>query len=169
MLAFSVMAVARITQSTCPILVGKKPTGFLHHNLISDVIITFSITTSKYELSRLIFTRRACIRCNIPFSSYCDRLYKLNLKSLEYRRLELYLILTYKICYCLIDMDFNDFFVCDKANYNLRRHTLVLICKHKPKHDSFRCFFCNQIISVWNLLPESVVSSTTSIAFFEQI
>ena len=45
------------------------------------------------------------------------------------------------MCYCLIDIDFNDFFICDKGNYNLRRHTLVLRCKHKPKHDSFRYFF----------------------------
>ena len=34
--------------------------------------------------------------------------------------LEFDLILTNKICYCLIGIDFNDFFVCDKANYNLR-------------------------------------------------
>ena len=117
------------------------------------------------ESVQKVFTRRACIRCNISFSSDCDRLYKLNLKPLENRRLEFDLILTYKICYCLIDIDFNDFFVCDKANYNLRRHTLVLRCKHKPKHDSFRYFFCYRIISVWNLLPESVVTSTTLIAF----
>ena len=93
------------------------------------------------ESVQKVFTRRACIRCNIPFSSYCDRLFKLNLKSLEYQRLEFDVILTYKICHCLIDIDFNDFFMCDKANYNLRRHTLVLRCKHKPKHDSFRYFF----------------------------
>ena len=63
----------------------------------------------------------------------CDRLYKLNLKSLAYQRLEFVefdLILIYKICCCLIDIDFNDFFECDEANYNLRRHTLVLRCKH---------------------------------------
>ena len=45
------------------------------------------------------FTRKICICCNIPFSSDVDRLSKLNLKSLEYRRLEFDLILTYKICY----------------------------------------------------------------------
>ena len=43
--------------------------------------------------------------------------------------------------------------------------TLVLRCKHYPKHDSFRYFFCYRIILVWNLLPESVVSSTTLTAF----
>ena len=45
------------------------------------------------------FTRKICICCIIPFSSDVDRLSKLNLKSLEYCRLEFDLILTYKICY----------------------------------------------------------------------
>ena len=40
------------------------------------------------ESVQKVFTGRACIRCNISFSSYCNRLYKLNLKSLEYRTIE---------------------------------------------------------------------------------
>ena len=36
------------------------------------------------ESVQKVFIRKACICCNIPFSSCCDRLYKLNLKSLEY-------------------------------------------------------------------------------------
>ena len=98
-------------------------------------------TIKSIESVQKVFTRRACIRCNIPFFFYCDRLHKLNLKFLEYRRLKFDLILTCKICYWLIDIDFNDFFVCDEANYNLRKHILVPRSKHKPKHDSFRYFF----------------------------
>ena len=36
------------TLSTCPILVGKKPTGFLRHNQAFDVIITFFNYDNKY-------------------------------------------------------------------------------------------------------------------------
>ena len=43
---------------------------------------------------------------NIPFTSYSDRLIKLNHKSLEYRRLEFDLILVYKICYELVDIPY---------------------------------------------------------------
>ena len=56
------------------------------------------------------FTRRLCQRCNIPFSDYSDRLVKLNLESLEVRRIKRDLILLYKILHNLIDIDFNSFF-----------------------------------------------------------
>ena len=34
------------------------------------------------------FTKKICCRCNIPFKSFQDRLYKLNMRSLRYRRME---------------------------------------------------------------------------------
>ena len=40
--------------------------------------------TKSIESVQKVFIGRVGIRCNIPFSSYCDRLYKLNLKSLQY-------------------------------------------------------------------------------------
>ena len=36
-------------------------------------------------------------RCNISYTSYLDRLTKLNIKSLEYRRVELYIISFFKV------------------------------------------------------------------------
>ena len=69
----------------------------------------------------------------------------------------------------MINIHFNDFFVHVKANFILRTHALVLKCTHKPKHDSFRYFFCNRIVSVCNLLPESLVNSTTSSAFKKRL
>ena len=65
----------------------------------------------SFESVQKNFTRKISI--NVPFFSYVDRLSKLNLKSLEYRRLEFDLILTYKICYHLLDakyLKFDDFF-----------------------------------------------------------
>ena len=54
------------------------------------------------------FTRNVFIRCNLPFNSYEDRLTKLGIKSLEYRRLEFDLILMYryKISHNLCDLNF---------------------------------------------------------------
>ena len=40
---------------------------------------------AKIESIQKQFTRYICIRCKVPFSSYHDRLNKLNIKSLEYR------------------------------------------------------------------------------------
>jgi len=50
---------------------------------------------------------------------YPTRLNKLNLQSLEYRRLVADLILTYKIIFGLVDIDPNDYF-CLKGSDNTR-------------------------------------------------
>ena len=86
------------------------------------------------------FTRSICLRGNIPFSCYADRLNKLNIKSLQYRRLEFDLILTFKICYGLVDIAFNDFFEYCDTGYDLRRHRLALRPLCRPKHKPFKIF-----------------------------
>ena len=48
------------------------------------------------------FTRNVVIRCNLLFNSFEDRLTKLGIKSLEYRRLEFDVILMYNITYVTI-------------------------------------------------------------------
>ena len=83
----------------------------------------YRISAKKFHQKNLY-----TVRCNIPFSSYVDRLSKLNLKPLEYHRLEFDLILTYKICYHLIDVKFDDFFQCAQTSYKLRRHSFILRC-----------------------------------------
>ena len=55
------------------------------------------------------FTRLNCIRCKISFNSYSDRLSKLNIDLLKYRRLELDLILMFKMCHSLCDLNFYEF------------------------------------------------------------
>ena len=42
---------------------------------------------------------------------------------------------------------------------------LCIRSKYLPKHDSFRHFFSNRVVPVWNLLPESIVSSSSLSAF----
>ena len=117
------------------------------------------------------YTKHVCtgICCNIHFSSYLDRLYKLNLKSLEYRRLEFDLISTYKICCQLKDINFHAFFTCAKSGYNLRRRTFLLRCKYKPKHALYCNFYTHRIISVWNLLPKLIVIASSLDIFKKQL
>ena len=52
---------------------------------------------NKVESVQRNFTRLICSRCNISNTSYNDRLVKLGLKSLEYRRWEFDLFTLYKI------------------------------------------------------------------------
>ena len=65
------------------------------------------------------FTCQICTHCNIFFCSYYDCPEKLNIKSLEYHRVEYDLFLMYKICHNLSDLNFYNFF---------HIATLVIIC-----------------------------------------
>ena len=106
------------------------------------------------------FTRYAFTRCNIPFQSYNDRLCKLGIKSLEYRRLEFDLILMYKICHNLCDLQFSNYFEYRHCKYNLRQHEFTVQTIHNAKQDRFRHFF-NRIVSVWNCLSNDLVSASS--------
>ena len=57
------------------------------------------------------------------------------------------------------------FFRCSEISYKLHRYSFVLRCKRRPQCDTYRYFFSYRIISAGNLLPKSVVSSSTLAAF----
>jgi len=62
---------------------------------------------------------------------YPTRLNKLNLQSLEYRRLVADLILTYKIIFGLVDIDLNDYFCLkDPDNTRLRGNPYKITVNH---------------------------------------
>ena len=83
-------------------------------NLLEDI--------RKVESVQQYYLRTLCKRCRITSDSYSDRLYKLNMKTLIYRRLSFDLIMVYKIVRNLIDLPFEKFFTFKVTNYNLRRH-----------------------------------------------
>ena len=63
------------------------------------------------------FTKIVCRRCNIPFTSYTDRLNKLNLSSLEHRRIRFDLIILFKIVNNMSDLNLNSFFLIQNSPY----------------------------------------------------
>ena len=111
------------------------------------------------------FTRNIGVRCNISFVSYQDCLYKLNIKSLEYRRLVFHLIYVYEIFHNLVEVCFDDFFQSSNNQYNLRRHSWSIKLRNKPSTDGYRLFFSNRICPVRNKLPEQIVSAPNLTAF----
>ena len=113
------------------------------------------------------FSRDICVRCNIPFASYLDRLYILGIKFLEYRRVEFDLILMYKFCYHLSDLQFDDYFVFRDTGYryNLRHHSLSVQTLQQCKHNQCQHFFFNHIINIWNRLPDDVVIAPSLSSF----
>lgn len=104
------------------------------------------------------FTKKICFRCSVPFTDYADRLSKLNMESLEYRRLKNDIIMTYKIYFGLINVQFNNFFEHNLSPYGLRKHKYSLKYKDRPNLLQRKHYFSNRVITVWNLLPEFVLT-----------
>ena len=118
----------------------------------------------KIERIQKSFTRKAFLRCNIRFSSYQDRLDKLGIKSLQYRRITFDLILIYKIIYGYSDIKFGDYFSFKQNMYNLRGNTMKIELRSDFKNKNllqlYHCFF-NRATKYWNLLPDHVATCST--------
>ena len=117
------------------------------------------------ERVQKFFTKQICQRCNIPFDSYSDRLYKLDLKTLEYRRLEFDILMFYKFMNGLVDIKKSEFFTMSASRYNTRSHELCirpnLINTNQLQHK----FFINRCTSVWNNLPAELVKCQSYLLF----
>ena len=124
--------------------------------LIKDIVAVESV--------QRFFTKSICRRANIPFTTYHDRLFKLNLQSLERRRITADLMMTFKIVHGLVGLQFNQFFSFHSSPYNTRSHRYRLFAK--PLKSNFECgFFSNRVVKIWNNLPEMVVESTSLTTF----
>jgi hypothetical protein len=119
----------------------------------------------KIERVQKFFTKQACIRSNIPNTSYQDRLLKLDLKSLEYRRINFDLLLIYKIINGLSDLDFEEYFVFRKRSYVLRGNTRKIDTLHSFKTSQWNHSFFTRVVKYWNTLPDEIASSNTLQSF----
>ena len=114
------------------------------------------------------FTKKICLKCNIQFKSYEDRLYKLNLHSLQYRRLETDLIMVFKIINGLVDLPMNQFFLFYKSPYTTRRHKFCL-AQNISKTEIQKGLFANRIVPVWNKLPNYMFTPNTLSSFTNKL
>ena len=97
--------------------------------------------------------------------SYDDRLDKLGIKSLKYRRLQFDIILMFKIYHKLSDLQFDNYFEhCDRK-YNFRFHNFKIKSKLCTNTEQFCNFFFTRIINVWNKLPHDLVSAPNIVIF----
>ena len=120
---------------------------------------------NKIEKIQKRFTKLACCRCLIRFSNYKDRLTKLNLKSLQHRRLIFDLILLYKIINNLSDLNFHDYFKFKNSNYILRSHNLQIEAIYSFKTKQLGSSYFNRVVNPWNSLPVDIVNSFTLTVF----
>ena len=112
----------------------------------------------KIESVQRRFTKRfPCCR----YMTYNDRLVKLNIDSLELRRLRLDLIYVYKIIFGLVATNMSDYFSLQSTNdYSVitRRGNPYKLFVNHCRINVRKNFFCERIVKVWNSLPPSIVN-----------
>ncbi len=147
---------------------SRKPSFLVHmfKTFVRPVLEYASPIWSPYlkkdidllERVQKYFTRR------IPglTGDYFERLQTLKLKGaelevLELRRLELDLIITYKIIHSLVDLSFSNFFEWSMAK-SLRGHSFKLRLP-RARLECRRHFFAVRVVAPWNGLSEETVTA----------
>ena len=113
----------------------------------------------KLENIQKHFTRSIFNRCNIPFNSYSNRLYQLNIHSLQYRRIYFDLITIFKIIHGISGLEFDDFFVRRSQPYMLRGNEFKIDTINKYKSSTWQNSFFVRAVKLWNALPNDISSS----------
>ena len=114
----------------------------------------------KIESIQKYFTKVVCNRCNIQFNSYSDRLQKLNLHSLQYRRVYFDITFMFKIINGTSGLNFSDFFRQRPTTYNLRyNQNNVETIDHFRDNGWLNSFF-PRVAKLWNGLPSTITTIT---------
>ncbi len=103
--------------------------------------------------------------------SYKERLTKLRLPTLAYRRMRGDLIEVYKLLNNKYDTQVSDLLSLHRdmnPNSTTRGHSLKL-CKKRFHHKFSGNTFTRRVVDLWNQLPEKVVTATSLICFEKQL
>jgi len=83
---------------------------------------------------------------------YSERLVKLEVDSLELRRIRFDVIHVYKLLFGMVDADVSALFVANNVDTVTRGHSLELFVQ-QSRIDACKYFFSNRVIQSWNSLP----------------
>jgi hypothetical protein len=119
----------------------------------------------KGDIKRLEAVQRNATRQINGFRgmSYTERLQKLDLPTLYFRRLRGDMIECYKILHEIYDDEVSPNL--PRSTSNLRGHGYKLFKRRTLTLDLRKCFFSNRIVEPWNSLPEDIVSAPSLNAF----
>ena len=107
------------------------------------------------------FTRRLFFRCFHQHPPYNERCEKLDLESLESRRVKFDLVMCYNIMHNLVDLKKEEFFIRAKSTSTRNSNSLKLFvpdCRINAR----KFFFSNRVIKPWNNLPEPIANARNS-------
>ena len=111
------------------------------------------------------YTRFVFRKCSIPYSSYEDRLQKIDFMTLKQRREFYDLVLVYKMINGLSDLHFDDYFSHITTPYSLRSHSLQIKSLHSCTSTQSLTSFFGRTPAMWNKLPEKVVFANSLTIF----
>ena len=113
---------------------------------------------SVASLLIMIFDRLESVqRPGVGHLTYKERLSMLGLESLELRQLRTDILLTYKILFCIIDVDVSrSLFVLRPNNRPSHGHSFKLLQEHCIT-DICKRFFSLRVANVWNSLLASII------------
>ena len=100
--------------------------------------------------------------------TYGERLAKLNIQSLEHRRLMTDLTTCFNIVHGFSSLSFDDFFKFAANRFITRGHAFKLIIP-LDKSNIRKYFFSSRVIKTWNSLPEEFVTSRNAKLFKTKI
>jgi len=108
------------------------------------------------------------IRCRAArqLDTVLDMIHKLNLTTLELRRLYLVyydLVMCYKIVFNIVALEFSEFFA--RSTYlSTRGHSHKLHVNHTRTNIRYNYFAC-RVVKVWNSLPANIVDFSSLCRF----
>ena len=115
---------------------------------------------NKIERVQRRFTKRLP---GLKFCSYAERLKRLDLITLELRRLHMDLTMCYKIVFKLIDLNFDDFFKVSPSS-STRGHPYKLY-RQRGDITARENFFSQRVVNIWNNLSDKIVDFTSLNSF----
>jgi hypothetical protein len=95
--------------------------------------------------------------------TYAERLKRLNVESLEERRIKFDLHMIFKIVHKLVDIN-DDLFIRSDMSLNLRGHNQRFLKPQVRLNCRSHSFGCRNI-DVWNSLPQAAVDCSTIVSF----
>ena len=102
------------------------------------------------------YTRRVFRKCKLPPVNYENRLRKLELDTLEVRRVKADLVLTYKIVKGLIDLPEGEY-------YRRSARSTIRSCKFtsttQPRDEPSKHCFSYRTAPIWNAIPLNIIQS----------
>jgi len=118
----------------------------------------------EYEAIQHRFTKRLP---EFNLFTYDDRCARLGIDRLELRRLRADLILCYKLLHGLVSLSSEDFFTIVR-NHATSGHTFKLFLS-ESRVNCRQHFFVVRIVTVWNSLPDEVVSVDSLSLFIKRL